>query len=516
MPVDGYALTEVLPASQLVAQLEDWFADLLSQLTVVDARFDAVESAAVRALTDAALGEMDPEDSVGGEEPAIDLPAMINPTALPPDDPAPEALTSGASSSAGAYRMHLSLSVEPEVVVPVPGCDWAALVVAAQAFDATVEFSEAGFRATLAPALVVRLQQGVLVPVRPSTGGGFEPDPGATTINLVLSSPGLTLNDRGEVSISTEVGVDLPMPVMIGSTGIVIAATGVRFDLSAAGPALLIGEARVTLPDDVPVPAGLVVSMTDARLDATGFSGAASLDLDLTYDESGSRSFYSSATGGQEPASLFGLPGGVRHFALGIERNTLVASDIRGELLVPYFGEPVGVELTFTASGDLRVALSSTDESGASLMKDELLALTLKSLEISKEGTTGAVVLSGSLEPLLMASDGLKWPKLDVEDLYIDSNGRFRIREAWIDLKDLATLDLWGFHFELRRVGLGFEESRDRLWLDLSGGLHLIEQIPVGLDVEGFRLTWPRTLLVRRCRHRSAPTPCWKQPQNSK
>jgi len=79
-----------------------------------------------------------------------------------------------------------------------------------------------------------------------------------------------------------------------------------------------------------------------------------------------------------------------------------------------------------------------------------------------------------------MASDGLKWPRLDVKDLYVDTQGRFKIREAWLDLKELATLDLWGFHFELNRLGIGFEEPRDRLWLDLTGSLRLIEQLPVG------------------------------------
>ncbi len=51
----------------------------------------------------------------------------------------------------------------------------------------------------------------------------------------------------------------------------------------------------------------------------------------------------------------------------------------------------------------------------------------------------------------------------------------------------------------MRRIGLGSQAATDangeRLWIDLSGGLRLIEQIPVGLDVEGFRLTWPQNLL---------------------
>ncbi len=111
----------------------------------------------------------------------------------------------------------------------------------------------------------------------------------------------------------------------------------------------------------------------------------------------------------------------------------------------------------------------------------------------------GLVRATGGLAPLVMAQDGLQWPRLDVTDLEIDTLGRFRIREAWLDLEGLATLDLFGFHFELARIGLGYQEpeageAAGRLWVDLSGSLRLIEQIPVGLAVEGFRLSWPENL----------------------
>src|SRR5262249_42699767 len=62
--------------------------------------------------------------------------------------------------------------------------------------------------------------------------------------------------------------------------------------------------------------------------------------------------------------------------------------------------------------------------------------------------------------------------------------------------------DLLGFALELDRIGLGYEDPTSgspagRLWVDLAGSLRLIEQIPVGLGVEGFRVSWPEDIVER-------------------
>ena len=232
------------------------------------------------------------------------------------------------------------------------------------------------------------------------------------------------------------------------------------------------------------------------RLDANGLDGAVSLDLPLAFDDATRRFQYlpASADGAPRPATLFGLSGGVRHLRIAIEDNRLTGSEIVGALLVPYFEEPVDVRIAMGQGGDVAVTLLATDDDGITLRKEELLALTLRSLTVAREGDVGLVRATGGLAPLVMAQDGLQWPRLDVTDLEIDTLGRFRIREAWLDLEGLATLDLFGFHFELARIGLGYQEpeageAAGRLWVDLSGSLRLIEQIPVGLAVEGFRLS---------------------------
>jgi len=63
-----------------------------------------------------------------------------------------------------------------------------------------------------------------------------------------------------------------------------------------------------------------------------------------------------------------------------------------------------------------------------------------------------------------------------------------------VDLKDLVTLDLFGFYFELNRIGVWYVEATDKLWIDLTGQIKLMDAIPIGLAAEGFRITWPRTI----------------------
>ncbi len=163
---------------------------------------------------------------------------------------------------------------------------------------------------------------------------------------------------------------------------------------------------------------------------------------------------------------------------------------------MPYFEQALDVSVQASPDGDWRLALTSVTDEGLILAKQDLIALTVRSLEISREANAAELKLSGGIRPLLMSNEGLEWPELEVTDLYIDSTGKFRIKEAWLTLGKLATCDLWGFHFELHRIGLGSQEGDDKLWVDLSGSLRLMEQVPVGLGVEGFRITWPRTLAV--------------------
>jgi hypothetical protein len=305
----------------------------------------------------------------------------------------------------------------------------------------------------------------------------------------------LTIDGQGRISLERPDGsggvieASLSAPAMIGDTGVVIEVERLGLDLHPEHPALHLDRATVRLPPDVEgAPA---VEFTDARITPEGFSGTVAATWPLEFADETKRFVYRDG-GTVTDAKLFGLDGGLRQIAVTLEDNRLTGAELAGGLVIPYFDEAVDVRLDIEPGGDFLVTLLGVGEEGLTLTKEELLSLHLKALTIEKRGEVGGVTVSGGLEPLILSRDGLQWPRLDVVGLSIDTEGRFRVQEAWLDLEKLEPLDLWGFGFDLKRVGLGYEEGRDRLWLDLSGGLRLIQQIPMGFDVEGFRLSWPR------------------------
>ena len=322
-----------------------------------------------------------------------------------------------------------------------------------------------------------------------------EPRPRDISVNLLAT---LTFDSVGGMAIDLPfVGGSSPAlsldPVMIGNTDVVIKVSNLVFVFTGNSQGISFDIAAIYLPPALPAAPDLKI--TNCFISEKGFSGYIFAEWDLQFDvEHGS--FIGDLTG-----SLFGFKGGLRRVALEFKENIPIASDIQGQMLVPYFDGAVEVTAEIQSNADPKVQFLSLDPNGVTLTKDELLALNIQSLTVGKVGDTAYVFISGRLKPLLMTSDGLEWPQLDVKDLSIEQDITdltkppvLKFKEAWLDLKELTTLDLWGFHFELNRVGLGFEETRDRLWVDLTGSLRLIEQIPVGLGVEGFRLSWPRDL----------------------
>jgi len=396
-----------------------------------------------------------------------------------------------------------AVGTSEEIVLSLPGLDDFGIVIRDLG---RVDFfvGERPFIKLQSAGFAIRLPRALFKPVAKDSSGepvqnddgswkletdGGEPIPREISVDLSVA---ITLDSEGNLALDlpfedgTSPGFTLE-PVMIGDTNIVITVANLSFSFSGNQKGISFDSAAIYLPPDLPAAPDLKI--THCFIGQNGFSGQVSAEWDLEFDQD------TATFEGELAGELFGFKGGLRRVALEFQENLPVSSDIQGQMLIPYFEGAVDVRVDIHSTGDFSITLLSLDEEGITLTKEELLALNIKSLAVTKrEDNVGEVVLSGGLEPLLMASDGLKWPRLDVKDLYIDTTGKFRIAEAWLDLKELATLDLWGFHLELNRIGLGYQETDDKLWIDLSGSLRLIEQIPVGLGVEGFRLTWPRTL----------------------
>jgi hypothetical protein len=289
-------------------------------------------------------------------------------------------------------------------------------------------------------------------------------------------------------------------PLFIGAgddvkTGLVIEVEGGTYTAApGAFGSISVVRTRVHLPPDLPAaPEEIVIA--DAMIDERGFSGEVSV------------TFRAPAVG-EEPEPLFGaLPISFQSLSLVIERNLPTEFELKVAVLMPYFDEWVDVTIGFEDDFNLSFRIETADPEGITLTKEELLSLNFRSASFDwhSDQQLLALSLSGGIEPLLWNADGLEWPRLDVTALRLEQDigsilaGNpeppiIRFQEAWLDLKELATLDLFGFHFELNRIGIGYVEANDELWVDLTGSLRLIEFLPMGLGVEGFRITWPRRI----------------------
>ncbi len=283
---------------------------------------------------------------------------------------------------------------------------------------------------------------------------------------------------------------ELSTSFVIGETGIGLSLDHVKFDLLEDGIEISIQKAKLFLPPALSLLPNLEIN--SGVINQNGFSGEVKFDWDLSFDSTNANNIHYKMNG--QEVKLFGnFTGGIDFLAITFENNAIKSCNITGEMLIPYFDEStMRIAITIDNAGNCELVVKSTSGNEIHLKKDDLLSLYVKSLTIDQASST--VSISGGIEPLLYASEGMKWPRMDVKDLKIDSTGKFSIDEAWLELKDLATLDLFGFNLELRRIGLGTsrENNLDKLWIDLSGGLKLIDQIPIGVDVEGFRVLWPQ------------------------
>ena len=328
----------------------------------------------------------------------------------------------------------------------------------------------------------------LLLPAKLIGPNKFEPDLSLQRQTLDIGKLSMSVSASGRIHFAFDNDVSIP-PSYLGNSGIIIELKHLSIpDLDVNNIEISVGEANVILPDFFLIPAGTALTLSNATINNRGFSGNCSISIPLRYDDAQKKFF-----AGDAEASVFGIPGGLKHLEVVVENNQPTTLHLEGQLLVPYFNVPIDVVFSIGSHNCVSVSLKGMNGQPVSVTKEALVTLYLQSLEI--DCANQSLTITGGLEPLLFSSEGMKWPRMDVRNLRIDTNGKISIEEAWLDLKDMATLDLFGFYMELRKIGIGtIEEAVPKLWVDLSGGVKLIEQVPIGIDVEGFRIIWPQQL----------------------
>lgn len=295
-------------------------------------------------------------------------------------------------------------------------------------------------------------------------------------------------------------------PAMVGDSGIIISADDVRFDLSrttalpeviAAGfdesfIGVFVGEAQVKLPEGLPelVPEDLVLE--NAAIGSGGVSGR--LEAPFSFEFDNNTLTYSGEGGGE----FFGIPFGVSNILLDVQQNAFRESSITGELLLPFFDRRVAIDVGLTLDGSFTTRITGPVESDDTfesstglftLHKEDVLKLELESIGFEVEEGELTTKLSGQVTPLFGEDQGLDWPSFAVEELEIDAEGNVHLDGGWLDLREQYSLDFQGFQMEITKLGFGKTEDGGK-WMGFSGGLKLVDGLPVGTSVEGLRIVW--------------------------
>lgn len=414
-------------------------------------------------------------------------------------------------ATADRTELHLVLSFRDELVLAAPGLEGLALV-----FGGTGDRSELSLEITLHPAFALRLvdldvalrvANDVLRRVRRGSDGWVPDEADGRPRPLEIRLEGITLSAGIETGFDVTFPGGAPAltvaPFMIGDSGIVIEADRpIRLFLSdEATPmdgvppdfrGIAFESIRVHLPDNINVPLlPEALTFEGVTIGSGGFGGTVRGVFSIEFDEAAKR-FRGTGAG-----DLFGLPFALRSLSLSFRQNVPVASSLESELYLDFLRQRIGLALSLGLDGSFSAALvpaSSGGAGGASgailrFTQEGLLSLAVESLGFEADSDQMVVAMSGRVRPLLA---GLDWPEFELRRLAIDSNGDVEIDGGWMDIPESVTLDFHGFKIDITEFGIGTEgEGEDRRhWLGVSGGISLVEGIPLSASVDGLKFTW--------------------------
>jgi hypothetical protein len=393
----------------------------------------------------------------------------------------------------GIVRATGRLLVEDELVLSIPGVDAISIAIAA-AHGGTMLPVEVtilpDFSITLERVpIALRLNSDLLRPARrvPGASAGdpprWEPDATRDHLDITLAEVTITVNGDGDITVAANSAIDLP-PCMIGDSGIVVEAHGIGLLLSADDPppgqpagwkGIHLASAALYLPGELSGTVGNL-ALTGAYIGNGGFTGAVS----DTWTPALS-------------TELFGMDVTLQRAEIDFVQNAPVTCELSGTLTLPFFDQPVGVDLQVGLDGSIGILVSATQPAGASnvdgllrFTKLDLLTMQLDSLGFRFDDGVFTASLSGTLTPQI---GDLDWPGFRVQELSIDSGGNVRLEGGWLNLPDQYSLDFHGFHVGITRLGMGSTDDGGR-WIGFSGNIKLVDGLSIGGSVDGLRIAW--------------------------
>lgn len=307
--------------------------------------------------------------------------------------------------------------------------------------------------------------------------------------DFVLSLQGASIEIDGTGALSvTNVPTIVPGPVQIGSSGVIVdiesvqilsgneATPPVGVDQGAKG--VYISDADVYLPK-------LLQGLAPSDLHAEGLligTGGLSGKITSTWGASGSK-----------PITIGGITCALESVELEFKQNSLTDSALKCTLTVPFFDQPLELDVSLSGDGDFLASLSTTQPPGVTndgglvhFGKPQIFDATLEGLSFAVSNGVAKLSLSGTVTP---TAGGLRWPTLDIRELSIDSKGHVAFDGGWTPLASSHSFEFYGAKLELTKFGIGMTDDGGK-FVALSGKVELVKGLPAGASVEGLRLTW--------------------------
>lgn len=409
-------------------------------------------------------------------------------------------------------RFEVDLSIEPEALLELPGIEGIIVVIGgAEGTIVTLsaELTYNMLRVRIGSGIRIRFSHDLLRPVTKQDGRWVELPP--DQYSEILIGVDVLIDQDWNVTFDGPNEFTL-QPSMIGGSGIVIEGTVLvdlsegqslpetrEMGLSDTWRGVVFKTLTIHLPGDLNVSIFPdEIAFSNLHIGSGGISGTVSgtWNPQLNQDRTG---FTGSGAG-----SIFGIPFALKEIDIEFRQNTLVKSKIEGVIILPFFDQPVVCEIGLTNDGDFTVAIATeqelpdgisqpqrTDDGFYVFTKEDLLELKLKSISFEKREGVLAIRLSGDIKPLFL-QPAIEWPEVEIKSLTIDSTGRVSIEGGWLEIPKQKSFSFHGFTVEVTRIGFGTESDGSR-WIGLSGGIQIVDGIPLKGGVEGLKIIWKDT-----------------------
>lgn len=394
--------------------------------------------------------------------------------------------------------------VASSILLTIPGLSGFALLIGQDdelELDAAVVLDESSARFFLfgAPISVQCLNTDWLTPVV-KVDEKWEPDvnPDGTIkkASLVFSGLDVEASSDGKIEIVADLRADL-QPVRIGKSGIVVEMKGLRPCLSdqaqlpagvpAGSRGFSIESVDVYLPDTIQ---GIPFDEIEGKglfIGSGGFTGKLSLK----------------SSSQNKAIHLGGIECNLISLEFDIKQNSFVHSELKCQLSLPYFDQPVILDVAFSGDGSLLASLSAVQPQGVTydnglihFEKENVFKATIEGVSFELKDGISTLSVSGKIQPLFQAKgaqtpsgEETAWPAFVIRGLSIDSEGHVKFDGGWMELPEQFDLDFHGFHLGITKLGFGKTDDGGK-WIGLSGGLNLVDGFSAGVSVEGLCITW--------------------------